>query len=55
MDENAAQTVKKWKFLPAMKAGSRLPYKSMVEVSFRFLLSISFTADSHEPAARHGE
>jgi TonB family protein len=36
MDENAAQTVKKWKFLPAMKAGKPVPYKSMVEVSFRF-------------------
>jgi TonB family protein len=35
MDENAAQTVKKWKFLPAMKAGKPVPYKSMVEVSFR--------------------
>jgi TonB family protein len=35
MDENAAQTVKKWKFLPAMKAGKPVPYKNEVAVSFK--------------------
>lgn len=34
LDENSVQTVKTWKFLPAMKAGKPVPYKTMVAVSF---------------------
>jgi len=36
MDENAARTIKTWKFLPAMMDGKPVPYKTMIEVSFRF-------------------
>jgi TonB family protein len=36
LDESAVQTVKTWKFRPAMKAGKPVPCRLMVEVSFRF-------------------
>ena len=35
LTENAVQTVKTWKFNPAMKAGKPVPCRVMVEVSFR--------------------
>jgi len=35
LDESAVRTVKTWKFLPAMKAGKPVAYKTMVEISFR--------------------
>ncbi|MGO8733289.1 MAG: energy transducer TonB, partial [Terriglobia bacterium] len=35
LDANAVQTVKTWKFEPAMKAGKPVPCRLMVEVSFR--------------------
>ena len=35
LDENALRTVKTWKFKPAMRNGSPVPVKVMVEVSFR--------------------
>jgi protein TonB len=35
LDENAVSTVKTWKFKPAMRNGSAVPVKVMVEVSFR--------------------
>jgi TonB family protein len=36
LDESAVNTVKTWKFLPAMKAGQPVAWTGMVEVSFRF-------------------
>ncbi len=36
LTENAVQTVKTWKFEPAIKNGKPVPCKVMVEVSFRF-------------------
>jgi TonB family protein len=36
LDESAVQTVKSWKFKPAMKDGKPVPCKVMVEISFRF-------------------
>lgn len=35
LDEKAVETVKTWKFKPALKNGSPVPVKVMVEVSFR--------------------
>ncbi len=35
LHESAVQTVKTWKFKPAMKAGKPVPCKVMVEVRFR--------------------
>jgi protein TonB len=35
LDQNAVTTVKTWKFKPAMRNGSPVPVKVMVEVSFR--------------------
>ena len=35
LDENAVQTVKTWKFLPALKAGKPVPFKTNVAISFR--------------------
>jgi TonB family protein len=35
LDENAVQTVKTWKFKPAMRNGVPVPVKVMVEVSFK--------------------
>jgi TonB family protein len=35
LTENAVNTVKTWKFKPAMKAGKPVPCKVMVEVSFK--------------------
>lgn len=35
LDQNAIKTVKTWKFKPAMRNGSPVPVKVMVEVSFR--------------------
>jgi TonB family protein len=35
MDDSAARTIKTWKFLPAMKAGKPVPYKTDIEVSFK--------------------
>ena len=35
LDQNAENTVKTWKFKPAMRNGSPVPVKVMVEVSFR--------------------
>jgi periplasmic protein TonB len=35
LDENAVTTVRTWKFKPAMRNGSPVPVKVMVEVSFR--------------------
>jgi len=35
LDQNAVKTVKTWKFKPAMRNGSPVPVKVMVEVSFR--------------------
>jgi TonB family protein len=35
LTENAVDTVKTWKFKPAMKDGKAVPCKVMVEVSFR--------------------
>jgi len=34
LDDSAVRTVKTWKFLPAMKDGKPVPYKSTVEVNF---------------------
>lgn len=35
LDENAVETIKKWKFKPAMKNGSPVPVRIMVEIAFR--------------------
>jgi TonB family protein len=35
LDEKAVETVKTWKFKPAMRSGSPVPVRVMVEVSFR--------------------
>ena len=35
LDESAVQTVKTWKFLPAMKAGKPVAWTGVVEVSFK--------------------
>jgi len=35
LDENAVRTVKTWKFKPAMRNGTPVPVRVMVEVSFR--------------------
>jgi TonB family protein len=35
LDNNAVQTVKTWKFKPAVNAGKPVPCRLMVEVSFR--------------------
>jgi TonB family protein len=35
LTENAVNTVKTWKFKPAMKDGKAVPCRVMVEVSFR--------------------
>ncbi len=35
LTENAVNTVKTWKFKPAIKAGKPVPFKVMVEVSFK--------------------
>jgi TonB family protein len=35
LDQNAINTIKTWKFKPAMKAGQAVPCRVMVEVSFR--------------------
>ena len=35
LTENAVETIKTWKFKPAMKAGKPVPCKVMVEVSFK--------------------
>jgi len=35
LDENAVRTVKTWKFKPALRNGSPVPVRVMVEVSFR--------------------
>ncbi len=35
LDENAVQTVKTWKFLPAKRNGAPVPVRVMVEVTFR--------------------
>jgi TonB family protein len=36
LDESAVQTLKTWKFLPAMQAGKPVPFKLMIEVTFKF-------------------
>ena len=35
LDENAIETLRTWKFKPAMKKGKPVPVKVVVEVSFR--------------------
>jgi protein TonB len=35
LDKEAVQTVRTWKFLPAMKAGKPVPFKTDVAISFR--------------------
>ena len=35
LDQNAVATVKTWKFKPALRNGTPVPVKVMVEVSFR--------------------
>ena len=35
LDQSAVDTVKTWKFQPAMKAGKTVPVGVMVEISFK--------------------
>lgn len=35
LDASAVQTVKTWKFLPAMKAGKPVPFKSTISINFK--------------------
>jgi TonB family protein len=35
LDEKAVETVRTWKFKPAMRNGTPVPVRVMVEVSFR--------------------
>ena len=37
LDERALETVKQWRFLPAMRNGKAIPSRALVEVTFRLL------------------